>query len=77
MRINHSHEGDLRITAHLHLNLMHEQVMKVLEKNLCDFSMEFAVFFCIFCFFDIYRVSCPPVLFTGGAGRANKSKFER
>ena len=56
---------------------MHEQVMKVLEKNLCDFSMEFAVFFCIFCFFDIYRVSCPPVLFTGGAGRANKSKYER
>ena len=48
--------------------------MKVLEKNLCDFSMEFAMFFA---FFDIYRVSCPPVFFTGRAGRANKSKFER
>ena len=50
MRINHSHEGDLRITAHLHLKFTHEQVMEVLEKNLCDFSMEFAMFF--FAFFD-------------------------
>ena len=78
MRINHSHEGDLRITAHLHLKFTHEQVMEVLEKNLCDFSMEFAMFFLHFLFFDIYRVSCPSVFFfKGRAGRANKSKFDR
>ena len=68
MRINHSHEGDLRITAHLHLNLMHEQVMKVLEKNLCDFSMEFAVFFCIFCFLIFIGFRALLFFLQGGQG---------
>ena len=63
MRINHSHEGDLRITAHLHLKFTHEQVMKVLEKNLCDFPWNLQCFFLHFLIFDIYRVSCPPVFF--------------
>ena len=74
MRINHSHEGDLRITAHLHLNLMHEQVMKMVEKNWCDFSMEFAVFFAIF---GNLMGFLPSWFLQGGAGRARKFNFER
>ena len=32
--------------------MMHEQVMKVLDKIFCDFFMEFAGFFCNFWKFD-------------------------
>ena len=42
----HLLEGEMWIATHL--NLMHEHVMKLLDKNFCDFFMEFARFFAIF-----------------------------
>ena len=81
--MNHgNHETKMKskliITTHLlkgemwiatHLNLMHEQVMKVLDKNFCDFFMEFAGFFAIF---GNLMGFLPPWFFAGGGRACNR-----